>query len=84
MQCSLPILAATDISSDVGKNAEEKGYGFWCESSSGNENEFIRLVNKLKNHEIRKQMGNKSRSVYEKEYDVEKVYSTIVKHVSGD
>lgn len=28
----MPIIAATDGNSDIGKIAEENGYGFWCES----------------------------------------------------
>jgi hypothetical protein len=32
MQASLPILAATDINSDIGEIIVENKLGFWCES----------------------------------------------------
>ena len=33
MQASMPVLAATDINTDIGKVVEKGDFGFWCESS---------------------------------------------------
>lgn len=33
MQASLPVLACTDTSSDIGKTIVEGGFGWWCESN---------------------------------------------------
>ena len=33
LENKMPILAATDVNSDIGKIAEANGYGYWCEST---------------------------------------------------
>jgi len=30
----MPVLMATDKNTDIGKRAEENGYGFWCEKAT--------------------------------------------------
>ncbi|MBE6781148.1 MAG: glycosyltransferase family 4 protein [Ruminococcaceae bacterium] len=45
MQAKMPVLACTDPNTDIGKVAEEGGFGVWCESNSP-EN-FTKAVDKL-------------------------------------
>ncbi|MCY1520746.1 hypothetical protein D9M68_555330 [compost metagenome] len=32
LECEMPVLAATDVNTDIGHLAEANGFGFWCES----------------------------------------------------
>lgn len=34
MQAKLPVLAVTDVNTDIGKTIVEDGFGWWCESNS--------------------------------------------------
>ena len=34
MQAKIPILAATDSNTDIGKVIVEGGFGWWCESNN--------------------------------------------------
>ena len=36
MQAKLPVLAATDPNTDIGKVIMDGGFGWWCESSDSN------------------------------------------------
>lgn len=42
LQAGLPVLCATDPNTDIGRIAEENGFGWWCESN--NVNSFVDLV----------------------------------------
>ncbi len=37
MQCGLPVLCCTDRNTDVGRDAVNGGYGWWCESEGASE-----------------------------------------------
>lgn len=76
MQAGLPIAAATDRNSDVGKIVEENNFGLWCESKAPGD--FVDMVEKLLDGELRKQMGVSSRKYFEENHDVEKVADAIV------
>lgn len=43
MQVGLPVIAATDPNTDIGKVITEGGFGWWCESN--NADEFVRIIN---------------------------------------
>ena len=43
MQAGLPVIAATDPNTDIGKVITEGGFGWWCESN--NADEFVRIIN---------------------------------------
>ena len=32
LEYKMPIIAATDVNTDIGRLAEDNGYGYWCES----------------------------------------------------
>ena len=55
MQAYKPVLAATDVNTDVGKIIEEGKFGYWCES--GKLEDFNNLVNKLCDEGLRKSNG---------------------------
>lgn len=77
MQSRLPILAATDPNSDVGKIAEENGFGLWCESN--NTSVFLELMSRLKIENIRKQMGDLSYRYLLDNYSVVRTANDIEK-----
>lgn len=78
MQGSIPVLAATDANTDVGKVIEDGEFGFWCESNDVNK--FNKYVDKLCDKNLRKQMGEKARIYLEENYTVKHSYNIIMKH----
>lgn len=78
MQASMPILTATDKSTDIGRIAEKEDFGYWCES--GDIESFNKNLNLICNKDRRTLMGNKARSYLDKFYTVEKTYEIIMKH----
>lgn len=78
LEFKMPILAATDPNTDIGRIAEENGYGFWCESNDVEA--FTGLVNKLLTAD-RKAMGEKGYDFLCKNYLVENTYNAIMRHV---
>lgn len=73
-----PIICATDVNTDIGKMAEENGYGYWCESVKPED--FTALVDKMLKAD-RKDMGMKGYTFLCKNFTVEKTYNAIMKHV---
>lgn len=77
LQNKMPILAATDKNTDIGRIAEDNGYGFWCES--GDLNTFNVLLQKYV-HVDRRQMGEKGFQFLLDNYQVDNSYLIIMKH----
>jgi hypothetical protein len=42
----MPVICATDPNTDMGRIAEENGYGFWCESVKPED--FVNLVDRMR------------------------------------
>ncbi len=84
MEHTLPILAATDSNTDVGKVITEGGFGFWCES--GDLDTFNSYIDKLcEDEELRSSMGERSHQCLLEKYTVSKAAETILSHFSkGD
>lgn len=78
MQASLPVLAATDINSDIRNVIKEGNFGYWCKSDDVEE--FSTLVKKLCNYELRKKMGDNARKYLENHYTAKHSYEIIIKH----
>jgi len=78
MQASMPVLAATDINTDIGKVIEDGNFGYWCES--GNLEGFNQLVNKLCDRELRVGLGKNARDYLENHYTTKHSYEIIMKH----
>jgi len=66
MQASMPVLAATDVNTDVGKIIENGNFGFWCESRDVKE--FNEKLNRLCDVNLRKHMGANARKYLEENY----------------
>lgn len=85
MENSLPILAATDVNTDLKDVLELSASGFWSESSEVDT--FITQAINLTNDDIlRKQMGKNSRKYLEENYDVRKTVDILLKNLinNGD
>ena len=83
MENSLPILAATDTSTDVKEILESTGSGYWCEN--GDINNFLKYASELSSNKIlREQMGQSARNLLEKKYDIRKNVDIILKHLKGE
>lgn len=78
MENKIPIICTTDVHTDVGRIAEQNGYGYWCESVRPDD--FTVLVDKMLSSD-RKQMGERGYQFLMSHYLVEHTYQTIVKHL---
>lgn len=78
MQASMPVLAATDINTDIGNVVENGEFGFWCESK--NVEQFNINVQKLCDIKLRKRMGINSRIYLENNYTAKHSYEIIISH----
>ena len=78
LENKMPVLCATDPNTDMGRIAEENGYGFWCESDSVEA--FNAILNKMINSD-RMMMGEKGYEYLCKNYTVENTYNAIIKHL---
>lgn len=83
MENSLPVLAATDVNTDLKDVLKDSNSGFWCES--GDLDSFIRHAKLLsKDKELRERMGLNGRLYLEENYDVTKTVNILLKHLYGD
>lgn len=73
----MSVICATDVNTDMGRIAEDNGYGFWCESVKPGD--FSDLVDKMLASD-RKAMGEKGYQFLKDNYLVEHTYNAIMKH----
>lgn len=78
MQASMPVLAATDVNTDIGKIIENGNFGFWCESRDVKE--FNEKLKKLCDVSLQKQMGANARRYLEENYTARHSYEIIMRH----
>jgi glycosyltransferase involved in cell wall biosynthesis len=78
MQASIPVLAATDKNTDIGKVIEKGHFGYSCES--GDTRVFNQLLHKLCNKSLREEMGRNGRDYLENNYTVKRSYEIIMSH----
>ncbi len=78
MQASIPVMAATDLNTDLGSVITEGNFGFWCES--GNSIEFNEMITKLCNEKLRTEMGANARNYLEIHFNVKLSYEIIMRH----
>ena len=78
MQASMPVLAATDVNTDVREIIKQGNFGYWCESN--NVEEFNKKVQLLCDSELRKQMGINARKYLEENYTAKHSYNIIMNH----
>lgn len=77
LENKMPVICATDVNTDIGKIAEENGYGYWCESVKPED--FTALVDKMLASD-RKAMGEKGYQFLKENYLVEHTYNKIMSH----
>lgn len=77
LENKMPVICATDVNTDIGKIAEENGYGYWCESVKPED--FTALVDKMLASD-RKAMGEKGYQFLKENYLVENTYNKIMSH----
>lgn len=73
-----PVLICTDKNTDIGRIAEENGFGL--SSVSDNTEGFVNNVNKLTNGELRAKLGENGYKFLTENYTVENSYKIIMKH----
>jgi glycosyltransferase involved in cell wall biosynthesis len=78
LENKMPVLCATDVNTDIGKIAEENGYGYWCESVKPED--FTKLVDKMLKAD-RKAMGEHGYDFLKQNYLVEHTYNVIMRHL---
>ena len=75
LQAKLPVLAVTDVNSDVGQVIEDGSFGWWCESNDvGAFKEKVIIAAESDTEQI----GNIGFEYLIKHFSVEKQYTTIV------
>ena len=72
-----PIIAATDLVSDIGTIAEANGYGYWCPSNDVSA--FTKSVDRMLSSDLVK-MGELGYQYYLNHYTVEHTYKSIISH----
>ena len=77
LQAKMPVLCATDPNTDIGRIAEENGYGFWCESVRAED--FVVLVDKMLQSDI-KLMGIRGYDFLCKNYQAGHTCDVIMHH----
>lgn len=82
MQASMPVLAATDINTDIGKVIESGNFGYWCESVDVDK--FNQLVNKLCDRALRVDLGKNARYYLENHYTAKHSYEIIINHFNKE
>lgn len=80
LQNKMPVLVASDSNSDMGKIAEENGFGYFCVSDK------VENFNKCLEKFVHKQncidyMGNKGYNFLKDNYLIHDNYNTIIKHL---
>ncbi len=79
MKHKLPILFATDLNTDVGKEAETYEYGLWCKS--GDLKQFRIYIELLTNdNDLRNKMGVNGFERLNKDFSVDHSYNLIMNH----
>lgn len=81
LEFKIPIIAATDVNTDVGKMAENNGYGFWCKS--GDLKSFNEIMERMtQNPELIGEMGEAGYHYFVENFTVDKSFSIIMKHLN--
>lgn len=78
LENKMPVICVTDPSTDIGRIAEDNGYGFWCESVKPED--FTTLVDRMLAAD-RKAMGEKGYEFLKSNYLVEHTYNAIMRHL---
>lgn len=77
LENKMPVICATDPNTDMGRIAEENGFGFWCESNS--EEAFTVILDKMIRSD-REAMGKNGYVFLCKNYLVQNTNDAIMRH----
>lgn len=77
MQARIPVLACTDIHTDIGKIIVNGGFGWWCKSNSSEQ--FSNMVKGIVKADL-SLMGAKAYQYLQDNYNVINEYEIIMKH----
>ncbi len=80
LQAKLPVLACTDVNSDIGQTITENGFGWWCESK--NADDFVKTVATATKTDL-KQYGKIGYDYLVDNFNTAKQYETIMSAVGG-
>ncbi|ALU14256.1 glycosyl transferase GT4 family [Eubacterium limosum] len=79
MQAAMPVLACTDVHTDIGLIIEQGQFGYWCESQEAES--FKEKIDQLcAEKEKLSEMGENARAYLETHYTVDQTYEIIMKH----
>lgn len=81
MQVGIPVLAATDVHTDIGKIICEGKFGYWCEH--GDIKAFLENIDKICFEESYATMCNNSRNFFLSHYTSEISYNIIMSHFTN-
>lgn len=80
LENKMPIIAATDVHTDIGIIAENNGYGYWC--GSIRTDDFTACINRFIDHpEIINKMGERAYNFLLENYLVDNTFQRIVSHI---
>lgn len=83
LEYKMPVLMATDLNTDIGKIAQENGYGLWCEN--GDLQTFNSLLDQfVSNPEVAKLMGEKGYQYLLDNYQAHISADIILSHFPHD
>lgn len=75
LQAGIPVLAATDVHTDVGVVAEQNGFGAWCESNDTRS--FLETLSRFEDRDFRKHCGDNAYKFFMENYTSEIVKGII-------
>ena len=79
LENKMPVICATDVHTDIGRIADENGYGYWCESV--NPIHFSVLIDRFLAEPGRiRTMGERGYEYLKKHYLVDHTYQTVMSH----
>lgn len=81
LEMNLPVLAATDPNTDIGDIVENNGCGF--KVLAGNQDEMQSKLKRLLNSDLTA-MGQKSKSLLQKHYTVDRSYKLIMNRLNNE
>lgn len=79
MEAEMPVLAAIDKNTDIGKIIEKGQFGYYCISDKPND--FTEILKKLIYNSDMDSMGENARRYLEENFTSTRAYETIIKHM---
>jgi len=81
MENTMPVIACTDLSTDMGQVIVDGNFGWWCESDDASK--FTQIVDNITDEDVTNK-GNSARKYLETNYTAEKNHEIIIKNITED